>query len=174
MDFFTPIVDDPYLFGQIAAANSLSDVYAMGGEPILAMNISCFPNCLSPNVLKLILKGGFDKVKEAGALLIGGHTVQDDELKYGMSVTGFVHPDKVLRNTGVKEGDVLILTKPLGLGIINTAVKGDICDKDSLDEAVLVMKTLNKKAKDAMEGLDVHACTAVSYTPLTLPTSDLV
>lgn len=162
LDFFTPIVDDPYTFGQIAAANSLSDVYAMGGEPILAMNISCFPNCLSPNILKLILKGGFDKVKEAGALLIGGHTVQDDELKYGMSVTGFVHPDKVLRNTGVKDGDVLILTKPLGLGIINTAVKGGICDKDSLDEAVLVMKTLNKKAKDAMDGLDVHACTDIT------------
>ena len=117
LDFFTPVVDDPYTFGQIAAANSLSDVYAMGGEPKLAMNIVCFPNCLSPDVLTEILKGGYDKVKEAGALVVGGHTVEDDEPKYGLSVAGFVHPSNILTNSNAKPGDVLILTKPLGLGL---------------------------------------------------------
>lgn len=148
---FTPVVDDPYTFGQIAAANSLSDVYAMGGEPKLAMNIVCFPNCLKPSVLAEILKGGYDKVKEAGAITVGGHTVEDEEPKYGLSVTGFVHPDKVLINSNAKPGDVLILTKPLGLGIINTAIKGEIVDKATYDEAVIVMSTLNKYAKEAMD-----------------------
>lgn len=151
LDFFTPVVDDPYTFGQIAAANSLSDVYAMGGEPKLAMNIVCFPNCLSPDVLTEILKGGYDKVKEAGALVVGGHTVEDDEPKYGLSVTGFVHPDKVLANSTAKVGDVLVLTKPLGLGIINTAIKGEIADNKSYDEAVMVMSTLNKYGKEAID-----------------------
>lgn len=151
LDFFTPVVDDPYTFGQIAAANSLSDVYAMGGEPKLAMNIVCFPNCLKPSVLAEILKGGYDKVKEAGAITVGGHTVEDEEPKYGLSVTGFVHPDKVLINSNAKPGDVLILTKPLGLGIINTAIKGEIVDKATYDEAVIVMSTLNKYAKEAMD-----------------------
>lgn len=151
LDFFTPVVDDPYTFGQIAAANSLSDVYAMGGEPKLAMNIVCFPNCLNPSVLTEILKGGYDKVKEAGAITVGGHTVEDDEPKYGLSVTGFVHPDKVLINSNAKPGDVLILTKPLGLGIINTAIKGEIADKATYDETVFVMSTLNKYAKEAMD-----------------------
>lgn len=151
LDFFTPVVDDPYTFGQIAAANSLSDVYAMGGEPKLAMNIVCFPNCLNPSVLGEILKGGYDKVKEAGAITVGGHTVEDDEPKYGLSVTGFVHPNKVLINSNAKPGDVLILTKPLGLGIINTAIKGEMVDKSTYDEAVMVMSTLNKYAKEAID-----------------------
>lgn len=112
LDFFTPVVDDPYTFGQIAAANSLSDVYAMGGEPKLAMNIVCFPNCLSPDVLAEILKGGHDKVTEAGAVTVGGHTVEDDEPKYGLSVSGFIHPDKILTNSNAKAGDVIIITNP--------------------------------------------------------------
>lgn len=151
LDFFTPVVDDPYTFGQIAASNSLSDVYAMGGDPKLAMNIVCFPNCLSPDVLAEILKGGYDKVVEAGAITVGGHTVEDEEPKYGLSVAGFIHPDKVLANNNAKPGDILVLTKPLGLGIINTAIKGEIADKETYDEAVLVMTTLNKYAKEAID-----------------------
>jgi len=154
LDFFTPVVDDPYIFGQIAAANSLSDIYAMGGEPKLAMNIVCFPDCLSPSVLTEILKGGHDKVMEAGAILVGGHSVSDDEPKYGLSVTGFVHPDKVLANNNSKPGDVLILTKPLGLGIINTAIKGELIDEESYSEAIKVMTTLNKYGKDAIDKVD--------------------
>ena len=151
LDFFTPVVDDPYTFGQIAATNSLSDIYAMGGEPKLAMNIVCFPDCLNPSVLTEILRGGHDKVIEAGAILVGGHSVSDDEPKYGLSVTGFVHPDKVLSNSKAKPGDVLILTKPLGLGIINTAIKGELADEKSYDEVVKVMTTLNKFGKDAID-----------------------
>lgn len=151
LDFFTPVVDDPYTFGQIAAANSLSDVYAMGGDPKLAMNIVCFPDCLEPEVLAEILKGGYDKVAEAGAILVGGHSVSDDEPKYGLSITGFVHPDKVLANNNAKPGDVLVLTKPLGLGIINTAIKGEIIDEESYNEAVEVMTSLNKFGKDAID-----------------------
>lgn len=151
LDFFTPVVDDPYTFGQIAATNSLSDVYAMGGEPSLAMNIVCFPNCLEPAVLGEILRGGADKVKEAGAILIGGHSVADDEPKYGLSVTGFVHPDKVLANATAKPGDVLVLTKPIGLGVINTAIKADMASVDAYDKAVKVMTTLNKFGKDAID-----------------------
>lgn len=151
LDFFTPVVDDPFTFGQIAATNSLSDVYAMGGEPKLAMNIVCFPNCLSPDVLAEILKGGHDKVKEAGAIVVGGHTVEDDEPKYGLSVSGFVHPDKVLTNSNAKVGDILIITKPLGLGIINTAIKGELADKETYDIAVKLMTTLNKYAKEAID-----------------------
>ena len=151
LDFFTPVVDDPYTFGQIAATNSLSDVYAMGGEPKLAMNIVCFPNCLSPDVLAEILKGGYDKVKESGAVIVGGHTVEDDEPKYGLSVSGFVHPDKILTNSNAKVGDILILTKPLGLGIINTAIKGEMADEKAYDIAVKLMSTLNKYAKEAID-----------------------
>ena len=151
LDFFTPVVDDPYTFGQIAASNSLSDIYAMGGEPKLAMNIVCFPNCLNPDVLAEILKGGYDKVAEAGAITVGGHTVEDDEPKYGLSVSGFVHPDKVLANNNAKPGDVLVLTKPLGLGIINTVIKGQLADEETYNEAVLVMTTLNKYAKEAID-----------------------
>lgn len=154
LDFFTPVVDDPYTFGQIAAANSLSDIYAMGGRPVIAMNIVCFPDCLDPEVLGEILKGGQDKVKEAGATLVGGHSVSDEEPKYGLSVTGFVEPDKVLTNKSAKAGDILILTKPLGLGIVNTAIKGELIDKETYDEAIEVMTTLNKFGQEAIEKVD--------------------
>lgn len=162
LDFFTPVVDDPYTYGQIAATNSLSDIYAMGGEPKLALNIVCFPNCLPPDVLVEILKGGHDKVKEAGAILVGGHTVEDDEPKYGLSVTGFVHPRKVLTNSAAKVGDLLVITKPIGTGIINTAIKGGLADKDSYEQAVKVMTTLNKYAKDAVGKVGVNGCTDIT------------
>jgi len=126
VDFFTPIVDDPFTFGQIAAANALSDVFAMGGEPRVALNIVCFPNCLDPSILGDIMAGGASKVKEAGAVLVGGHSVQDDDPKYGLCVSGFVETDKILRNYGAKPGDVLILTKQIGSGIINTAIKAEM------------------------------------------------
>ena len=121
VDFFTPIVDDPYLFGQIAAANALSDVYAMGGVPRLAMNLLCVPNCLSLQTVRKILEGGHDKAVEAGCVIAGGHTIQDNEPKYGLCVTGFVHPDRILKNVGARPGDVLVLTKPLGSGVLTTA-----------------------------------------------------
>ena len=144
------MVDDPYDFGRIAAANSLSDVYAMGGEPKLALNIAAFPNCLPPEILGEILRGGADKVKEAGAILAGGHTIQDDEPKYGLSVTGFVHPDHLWKNTGARTGDILVLTKPLGTGVLTTAVKAGLASEEELLEAVTVMTTLNKYARDAV------------------------
>ena len=147
VDFFTPIVDDPYMFGQIAAANSLSDVWAMGGEPAVALNIVGFPNCLDPAILGDILAGGADKVKEAGAVLVGGHSVQDDEPKYGLCVSGFVHPDKIFKNYGCRPGDVLVLTKQIGSGIINTAVKAEMASPSAIREAQTVMASLNKKAK---------------------------
>ena len=162
VDFFTPIVDDPYTFGQIAAANSLSDVYAMGGEPKVALNIVGFPNCLNPEILGEILKGGADKVKEAGAVLVGGHSVQDDEPKYGLSVSGFVHPDKIYKNYGCKPGDVLILTKQIGSGIINTAVKAEMASEQAEKEAITVMSSLNRKAKEAAAGYPVSACTDIT------------
>ena len=141
------MVDDPYTFGQIAAANALSDVYAMGGEPKIALNIVCFPNCLDPGILSEILRGGADKVLEAGAVLSGGHSVQDDEPKYGLSVTGFVHPDRIYRNYGCRPGDVLILTKQIGSGVVNTAVKAQMASAEAEKEAVRVMSSLNKKSK---------------------------
>lgn len=162
VDFFTPVVDDPYTFGQIAAANSLSDVYAMGGEPKIALNIVGFPNCLDPSVLGEILAGGADKVKEAGAVLVGGHSVQDEEPKYGLCVTGFVHPKKIFKNYGCQPGDVLILTKQIGSGIINTAVKAEMASEQEIRETVQVMSSLNKKAKEAAEGFSIHACTDVT------------
>ena len=162
VDFFTPIVDDPFTFGQIAAANALSDVFAMGGEPRVALNIVCFPNCLDPSILGDIMAGGASKVKEAGAVLVGGHSVQDDDPKYGLCVSGFVETDKILRNYGAKPGDVLILTKQIGSGIINTAFKAEMCSEEAEQEACDVMKSLNKKAKEAMEGLCVHACTDIT------------
>ncbi|GAA0747442.1 selenide, water dikinase SelD [Clostridium oceanicum] len=162
LDFFTPIVNDPYMFGQIAAANSLSDVYAMGGKPKVALNIVCFPSCLDIDVLGEILKGGADKVLEAGAVVIGGHTVDDNEPKYGLSVTGTVHPDKVLRNYGCKEGDALIITKPLGIGIVNTAIKGEIASKEAKLEAVNIMSTLNKYAGEIVAKYPVTACTDIT------------
>jgi selenide,water dikinase len=162
LDFFTPVVDDPYVFGQIAAANSLSDVYAMGGKPTLALNIVCFPNCLNIDVLGEILKGGADKVIEAGAIVIGGHSVQDDEPKYGLSVMGIVHPDKVLKNYGCKVGEVLILTKPLGTGIISTAIKAEMASKEAYDIAVKVMSTLNKYAGEIIMEHEISACTDIT------------
>ncbi len=162
LDFFTPVVDDPYTFGQIAAANSLSDVYAMGGKPTVALNIVCFPNCLNIEILGGILKGGADKVIEAGAVVIGGHTVSDDEPKYGLSVMGIVHPDKVLKNYGSKEGEVLILTKPLGTGILTTAIKADMASKEAYNEGVNVMSTLNRYAGEIITEHYVSACTDVT------------
>jgi selenide, water dikinase len=162
LDFFTPVVDDPYTYGAIAAANSLSDVYAMGGKPTVALNIVCFPNCLNIEVLGEILKGGADKVIESGAVVIGGHTVEDDEPKYGLSVMGIVHPDKVLKNYGSKVGDVLILTKPLGTGIITTAIKAELASKEVYNEAVKVMSTLNKYAGEIIVNYEVTACTDIT------------
>lgn len=162
LDFFTPVVDDPYTFGKIAAANSLSDIYAMGGEPTVAMNIVCFPECEDMTILREILRGGSDKVTESGAILVGGHTVDDKEPKYGLSVTGEVHPDKVKANSDVKIGDLLILTKPIGTGIINTAIKGELATKEDYDEAVLVMEYLNKYPADAMKKVDVNGVTDVT------------
>lgn len=162
LDFFTPIVDDPYTFGQIAAANSLSDVYAMGGKPIVALNIVCFPNCLNMNILGEILRGGADKVLEAGAVIVGGHTVQDDEPKYGLSVTGIVHPDKVLKNYGSETGDILILTKPIGLGIINTAIKAKIASNEAYEKTVKVMAYLNKYAGEIITDYNITSCTDIT------------
>ena len=163
VDFFTPIVDDPYVFGQIAATNSLSDVYAMGGEPKTAMNIVCFPKGkMDMEILGEILKGGADKVKESGAVVIGGHSIIDEEIKYGMAVTGIIHPDKILRNVGVQEGDVLILTKPLGTGIISTALKKGKASRESIDEAVEFMTTLNAAAAAIIRNYPVHACSDVT------------
>ena len=162
VDFFTPVVDDPYTFGQIAAANALSDVYAMGGVPKIALNIVGFPNCLDPSVLGEILAGGADKVKEAGAVLVGGHSIQDDEPKYGLCVSGFVHPDKIYKNFGCQPGDVLILTKQIGSGIINTAVKAEMASDAAVKEVTAVMTALNKKAKEVLDGYPVHACTDIT------------
>lgn len=162
VDFFTPIVDDPYMFGQIAAANSLSDVYAMGGEPKVALNIVGFPNCLDPEILGEILRGGADKVKESGAVLVGGHSVQDDEPKYGLCVSGFVHPDKIWKNYGCKAGEVLILTKQIGNGVINTAIKAEMASDEAIKEVEIVMAALNKKAKDVVENHPVSACTDIT------------
>ena len=162
LDFFTPVVDDPFVFGQIAAANSLSDIYAMGGRPVLALNIVCFPKCLHLDVLKDILLGGADRVKEAGALLVGGHTVQDDEPKYGLSVMGLIHPDRVVTNSGARPGDVLVLTKPLGTGIINTAIKADMADTDVYNSAVETMIALNSDAARAMQQAGAKGCTDIT------------
>jgi len=162
LDFFTPMVDDPYVFGQIAAANSLSDVYAMGGKPLVALNIVCFPNCLPIEILGEILKGGADKVLEAGAVVVGGHTVEDNEPKYGLSVTGSVHPNKVLKNYGCREGEVIILTKPIGTGIISTAFKGEIASKAAYEESVKIMTTLNKYAGEIITDYEISACTDIT------------
>lgn len=162
VDFFTPIVDDPYMFGQIAAANSLSDVWAMGGEPAVALNIVGFPNCLDPAILGDILAGGAAKVKEAGAVLVGGHSVQDDEPKYGLCVSGFVHPDKIFKNYGCRPGDILVLTKQIGSGVVNTAIKAEMASGSAIREAQTVMASLNKKGKQVVETYDVSACTDIT------------
>jgi len=163
IDYFTPIVDDPYTFGQIAAANALSDVYAMGGKPITAMNVVCFPSkTMDISVLRDIMRGGLDKLGEAGTTLLGGHSVDDVELKYGLSVTGIVHPQMVITSAGARVGDELILTKPVGTGIIGTALKAGMADDETIDEATRHMVTLNKDASELMQAVGVHACTDVT------------
>jgi len=163
LDFFTPIVDDPCSFGQVAAANALSDVYAMGGRPLTAMNIVCFPiKTMDISILKEILAGGLQKVHEAGAIVVGGHTVEDAELKYGLSVTGVIHPEKVVLNTGARAGDKLILTKPLGTGIISTAIKSGMASARAEARIVESMTTLNRKAAELMQEADVSACTDIT------------
>ena len=162
VDFFPPIADDPYLFGQIAATNALSDVYAMGGEPKLCLNIMAIPADMPKEAVHDLLRGGYDKVYEAGALITGGHSILDEEPKYGLAVTGFVHPDKVLTNSGAKPGDVLLFTKPIGIGVLTTAAKADMASAESMELAHKLMTTLNKTARDAMVKYRVHACTDVT------------
>lgn len=156
------MVDDPYFFGQIAAANALSDVYAMGGVPLLALNIVCFPSCLSPDILAEILRGGADKVAEAGAIVAGGHSVQDDEPKYGLAVTGMVHPQRIYSNATAAPGDLLILTKPLGTGIINTGMKADLVEKAVIAKAISTMAALNGQAARVMQEVGATACTDIT------------
>ena len=162
VDFFPPIADDPYLFGQIAAANALSDVYAMGGEPRLCLNIMAVPKDMPQEAVHELLRGGYDKVYEAGALITGGHSILDDEPKYGLAVTGFVHPDKMLTNSGAKPGDVLLFTKPLGIGVLTTAAKAELASQSSIACIHRLMTTLNKGARDVMVNHRVHACTDVT------------
>lgn len=163
IDFITPIVNDPYDFGRIAAANALSDVYAMGGRPLTAMNVVCFPiRGMDKAALREILRGGLEKVHEAGAVLVGGHSVEDPEIKYGLSVTGLIHPGRVLTNASVTPGDALVLTKPIGTGVMATAIKAGLVDGAAEREAVEVMAALNRTAAEVMEPYPVHACTDVT------------
>jgi selenide,water dikinase len=162
LDFFTPVVNDPYLFGQVAAANALSDVYAMGGKPILAMNIVGFPSCLEGEILSQILQGGADKVKEAGASLCGGHTVEDDEPKYGLSVTGIIEPNKLVSNSSIQPGDSLILTKPLGTGVMVSAIKAGLASSNIDNPAVASMLELNNKAVKYFDQYQINACTDIT------------
>ena len=162
VDFFPPIADDPYLFGQIAATNALSDVYAMGGEPRLCLNIMAVPESMPKEAVHQLLRGGYDKVYEAGALITGGHSILDDEPKYGLAVTGFVHPDRVLTNSGARPGDMLLLTKPLGIGVLTTAQKAEMLSPEGQALAEQLMTTLNRSARDAMVKYRVHACTDVT------------
>lgn len=163
LDFFTPIVDDPYMFGQIAAANSLSDIYAMGGKPITVMNIVGFPiSKLDKSILADILAGASDKVKESGAVLVGGHSIDDQEPKFGLSVTGTVHPERVRTNASAKPGDKVILTKPIGVGILTQAIKRDMLDQEGIDCVMEVMAALNKEAAEAMDNYQVNACTDIT------------
>jgi selenide,water dikinase len=162
LDFFTPIVDDPYDFGSIAAANSMSDVYAMGGDVVLALNICGFPKDMDPEVIIQILRGGADKVIEAGGILSGGHTINDDEPKYGLAVVGFIHPKKILTKRGAKPGDILVLTKPLGVGIITTALKAGEARADYVTEATAWMQRLNKDASTVLREVGIHAMTDVT------------
>lgn len=161
-DFFPPIVDDPFLYGQIAAANALSDIYAMGGAPKLALNIMCISENMDQKTVQEILRGGYEKVYEAGAIITGGHTIHGAEPIYGLAASGFVHPKKVLTNSNAMPGDVLILTKPLGIGIITTAARADLADKALLDRIYRQMTTLNKTARDIMLRYHVHSCTDVT------------
>jgi selenide, water dikinase len=163
IDFFTPIVNDPYWFGQIAAANALSDIYAMGALPKTALNMVCFsPKRFDLRILKEILRGGIDKMREAGVSLLGGHSVDDEEIKYGLAVTGIVHPDRILKNEGAHPDDLLILTKPLGTGLLNTGIKGNMLSEESISNLVEVMARLNKEASEAMLSVRTHAATDVT------------
>ncbi len=163
IDFFPPMVDDPFSFGQIAAANALSDIYAMGGIPKTAMNVVAFPaKTMDISILRTIIEGGLDKMREAGVVLIGGHTVEDGELKYGLSVTGFIHPDRILTKQNLQVGDRLILTKPVGTGIISTAIKAGLADQSVTDKVALAMATLNRDAALTMQEFPVHACTDIT------------
>lgn len=162
LDFFPPVVDDPYDYGAIAAANALSDIYAMGGRVVLALNIAAFPADMDPQIVSEILRGGADKVRESGGVLAGGHTVTDPEPKYGLSVMGFIHPSKVLTKAAAQVGDMLILTKPLGVGIITTALKAQVADPAHVAPAVAEMKRLNKQAAELIQQAGVHACTDIT------------
>lgn len=162
VDFFSPMVEDPYLFGKIAAANALSDVYAMGGEMLFALNLVCFPEKMDKAILGQMLQGGAQKVKEAGALLCGGHSIYDKEPKYGLAVTGCVHPDKIWRNNTCEVGDVLVLTKPLGVGIVMAALRGELASEAAVAQATASMERLNKYAADCFRKVDIHACTDVT------------
>lgn len=162
VDFFPPIADDPYTFGAIAAANSLSDIYAMGAQPKLALNIMCVPKSMPKETVAQMLKGAYDKVYEAGAVVAGGHSIYDDEPKFGLCVTGFAHPDKIYTNSGARVGDKLIYTKPLGIGIITTAQKAEMATDESVRQAIECMTTLNKSARDCIVNYDIHACTDVT------------
>ena len=161
-DFFPPIVDDPYLYGQIAATNAISDIYAMGGEPKLALNIMCVTDSMGKDAIQQVLRGGYDKAYEAGLIITGGHTINGAEPIYGLAVSGFVHPDKILTNSGALPGDVLILTKPLGVGILTTSAKADMVEKEVMDRIYKQMATLNKTARDIMVKYSVHSCTDVT------------
>ncbi len=162
VDFFPPVVDDPYAFGQIAAANALSDVYAMGGRPTLAMNLLAFPTCLPLEAVQGILEGGASKVAEAGAVIAGGHSIEDQEPKYGLCVTGLAHPNEILTNSGAKPGDILVLTKPLGTGILTTAAKADLLSETEQAALATQMATLNRAAAEAMAPVRPNACTDVT------------
>ena len=162
VDFFTPIIDDPRTFGRIAAANALSDIYAMGGKPLTVMNLVGFPACLEPEILVEILKGGAEKVHEAGAIVVGGHTVEDDEPKFGLAVTGLVDPKQLVTTVGAKAGDVLVLTKPLGVGILATALKGEVIKEEQMVEAIRGMEMLNRAASEVMLEVGVNACTDIT------------
>jgi len=162
LDFFTPVVDDPYQYGAIAATNALSDVYAMGGQVALALNISCLSECLPPEIIGDILRGGADKVAEAGGVLVGGHSVDDKEPKYGLVALGFVHPDRVLTKAGARPGDALVLTKPLGVGIVTTVLKAGEAQNEHVDAAVASMLKLNRGASELLQQHGAHACTDVT------------
>ncbi len=163
VDFFTPIVDDPYVFGQVAAANALSDIYAMGADPLTCMNMVGFPvGKINPGVLNDMLRGGFDKIRESGASLVGGHSLDDQEPKYGLAATGILHPDHIWTNAGARPGQKLILTKPLGTGIISTAVKAEKASPEHESHVIEAMTMLNKSAKQALESISVSACTDVT------------
>ncbi|HEX5323044.1 MAG TPA: selenide, water dikinase SelD [Capsulimonadaceae bacterium] len=162
VDFFTPVVDDPFTFGEIAIANALSDVYAMGGRPITALNMVCFPSTADPDILHEVLRGGLAKFAEAGVALLGGHSIDDPEIKYGAAITGLIDPQKIITNARAQLGDILVLTKPLGIGIITTAIKQAKAPKEAMDAAITAMRTLNHAASAAAQRVGVHAGTDVT------------